>query len=204
LLSVGSVLHFAKDNDVVWGAGRNGKINDGAHEFRNLDVRMVRGPLTRAFLLERGIKVPEVFGDPALLTARLFPEYRSQDWSKRYERSVILNLNDAPLRFPGANAINPCAPVTDIIEAILRSRLLISSSLHGIVVAEAFGVPVVVLRSPAESKFKYDDYFLGTGRSDYPIYDTIDEAVKGESPKAPVFSAEEMFAAFPFELFGCN
>lgn len=33
LFTVGSVLHFAKDNDVVWGSGRNGKIPANQHLF---------------------------------------------------------------------------------------------------------------------------------------------------------------------------
>ena len=67
LLSIGSILHFARDNDVVWGAGVNGKIDPSRHRFHRLDVRMVRGPMTKEFLQSKGITVPEVFGDPALL-----------------------------------------------------------------------------------------------------------------------------------------
>lgn len=182
LLTVGSVLHFAKDNDLIWGSGRNGKINEDAHRFANLDVRMVRGPLTRDFLWEMGISAPEVFGDPALLIPRLFPEYQLRGGAKRYSISIILNLNDSFVVDPKINKIDPCLPPPDVIKSILESDLVISSSLHGIVVAEAFGVPVIVLRSPAEHRFKYDDYFLGTGRRNYPAYDSVEQAIQGESP----------------------
>lgn len=73
LIATGSVLHFAKDGDTVWGSGINGKIPAERNTFSTLDVRAVRGPKTRAFLLERGIAVPEVYGDPGLLTPMFSP-----------------------------------------------------------------------------------------------------------------------------------
>ena len=60
LLTVGSILHFARDGDVVWGSGVNGKIPQELHRFRHLDIRAVRGPKTKAVLEERGLAVPAV------------------------------------------------------------------------------------------------------------------------------------------------
>src|SRR5258708_1018524 len=57
LLAIGSILHFARDGAIIWGAGVNGKIPPADHRFRHLDVRAVRGPLTREFLIHRGISV---------------------------------------------------------------------------------------------------------------------------------------------------
>ena len=51
LLAIGSILSFAKDNDLIWGCGINGKLpNKSDYSFSCLDVRAVRGPLTRQFL----------------------------------------------------------------------------------------------------------------------------------------------------------
>lgn len=74
LLTVGSVLHWAQDGDVIWGSGVNGNIPGGQHIARILDIRAVRGPRTRAFLAGRGFTVPEVYGDPALLLPTVLPE----------------------------------------------------------------------------------------------------------------------------------
>ncbi|WP_149543143.1 polysaccharide pyruvyl transferase family protein, partial [Serratia marcescens] len=67
LLSIGSVMHFANQGDCVWGTGVNGKIPLDKLNFSRLDVRAVRGPKTRKVLQDKGIDVPEVYGDPALL-----------------------------------------------------------------------------------------------------------------------------------------
>ena len=58
LLGIGSILHFARDGDVIWGSGfRENPL--GENRFKNIDVRAVRGPLTRSFLLIMGIDVPK-------------------------------------------------------------------------------------------------------------------------------------------------
>lgn len=78
LLAIGSVLHFADTGDCIWGSGINGKhLNPNDYRFKKLDIRSVRGPLTRLFLQSMGHMAPEIYGDPALLISTLFPEFHA-------------------------------------------------------------------------------------------------------------------------------
>lgn len=201
LLTVGSILHFAKNGDIIWGSGRNGKIPSEEYCFNSIDVRMLRGPLTHKFLAERGISAPRIFGDPGLLVGHLFPEYLALRNTKIHKITVISNLNDVISDIHPSMLKNPTDSLSSVLGRIAQSELVISSSLHGIVVAEAFGVPVRVLKSKAEPSFKYEDYFLGTGRSHYPSYETIQAAIDGQCPDPPKYSVSEMLAAFPYECF---
>ena len=201
LLSIGSVLHFARDGDAVWGTGRNGKISDAKMSFTDLDVRMVRGPLTRDFLLSRGIDVPEIYGDPGLLVPTLFPE-KWAGWKKGSQGPIfVANLNDPKPKNRYGRLIDPCTPVWDVIRAIYESELVLSTSLHGFILAEAFGIRTRLLRSAAESPFKYEDYFKGTGRTELVSYDSIEAARAAPDHPAPVFDPAKMIAAFPLDLF---
>ncbi|WP_346793949.1 polysaccharide pyruvyl transferase family protein, partial [Klebsiella pneumoniae] len=48
---------------------------------------------------------------------------------------------------------------------IVNSKFVISGSLHGIIIAEAYGIPAIFLdNNSGESRFKYDDYYFGSGR----------------------------------------
>lgn len=168
LLAVGSVLHFAKDGDVVWGAGVNGKVDITMHKFTNLDVRMVRGPLTKKFLENRDILAGgNVFGDPALLLPILFPKYIYKPVSGKI--TVIPNLNETDIckkNIPkNMTYVSPFLHWKKVLKEILSSQLVLSSSLHGIILSEAFGVPVRLIKPVGgETLFKYKDYYEGTGR----------------------------------------
>lgn len=201
LLSIGSVLHFAYDGDLVWGTGRNGKIPDSKISFTELDVRMVRGPLTRAFLMERGIDVPEVYGDPGLLVPHLFAD-RIAGWKKGSTGPIfVANLNDPKPKQRAGRLIDPCAPLWDVLRAIYESDLVLSTSLHGFILAEAFGVRARLLRSDAESPFKYADYFAGTGGRDLVSYSSVEEALSAPDHPAPEFDPVRMVEAFPIGAF---
>lgn len=165
LLTVGSVLHFARNGDAIWGTGRNGKVSESKHDFSRLDVRATRGPLTQAFLETRGIESPSVFGDPALLLPLLRPEI--QRWAETKERrvTVVPNLNDLRDYKAAPDVLDPRRPVDDCIRTIATSEFVVASSLHGVIVAESLGIPARLIVSGAESKFKYEDYYRGTGRS---------------------------------------
>jgi pyruvyltransferase len=53
LLALGSILHYARNDDVIWGSGfRENPLLE--NRFDRLDVRCVRGPRTREFLIKMG------------------------------------------------------------------------------------------------------------------------------------------------------
>ncbi|MCT2085764.1 polysaccharide pyruvyl transferase family protein [Microbacterium enclense] len=206
LFSVGSVLHFAADGDVVWGSGVNGKIAVDRYGWRTLDVRAVRGPLTRAWIADRAQQdVPAVYGDPALLLFELgFPvPVREPSRSVTY----IPNLNDLGTAAP-ATVVSPRSPLPHVLEQIAASEVVITSSLHALVFAELLGVPVALIKPTAESAFKYEDYARGTGRDDLPMFDSFAAAVthlttsvhRDENALAS-WSSEPLRAAFPSDIF---
>lgn len=202
LLAIGSILHFARDGDVIWGSGVNGKVPVERHIFGQLDVRAVRGPLTRDFLTRRGIEVPEVFGDPAILVADLL----TTRFPRRSERTepvaFVPNLHDLPKMDGWENVISPLDPWWTVIQRISRARHVVSTSLHGLVIADAFGVPSTFLRlSEEENLLKYEDYFLGVGRERLQIARSREEAVRA-SPMDPVSpDLEKLKATFPYDLW---
>jgi pyruvyltransferase len=204
LLSVGSIMHFAQDGDVIWGSGVHGDIAEEQVTARDLDIRAVRGPRTRAFLLERGITAPEVYGDPALLLPVVMPELREQAQRKRFGVTVVpnyLDLDQNPAWRLSPKVLNPRAPLARVLSRIAASELVVGSSLHGIAVAESLGVPARLVRSAVEIDFKYRDYYEGTGRPGYSPAETIREAIAAGGELPPVFSPQALLAAFPADLW---
>lgn len=201
LLTVGSVLHHARTGDIIWGSGMNGKVDPARHTFVNLDVRAVRGPLTRDYLLERGLYVPEVYGDPALLAPLLMKDLTSWSHETKYDVTVVPNLNDLDHYQDTPHVLDPTAPLRRCLRRIARSRLVVGSSLHALVIADALGIPARGIRSQSEDTFKYHDYYKGTGRSGV-LADSVAEAMDmGGAPPIETWSSDRLIDAFPFELW---
>ena len=200
LLTIGSILHRAIDGDTIWGSGVNGLMDPKRHTFTHLDVRAVRGPKTREFLAQRGIDAPETYGDPGLLVERLLPQWRDRKRTRRYV--FVPNMHDLPITQGWGEAVSPFSPWNVCFDRIAESELVIASSLHALVVAEAYGIPARYVRlSETEGLFKYEDYVLGTGRPDLEFARTIDEALEMGGMPPPKFDADKLLAAFPFDLW---
>ncbi|MBY6707819.1 polysaccharide pyruvyl transferase family protein [Rhodococcus sp. BP-241] len=200
LLAVGSILKLARPGDVVWGAGVNGKSVDHDADYSRVDVRAVRGPLTATWLRDRGAEVPDVFGDPGLLVASLWPA-TDAELSATRRLCVIPNLHDAHLYRDHPDAVSPRAPFAEVRRRILASELVVGSSLHAIVVAEAYGVPARLIRPGREPLFKYEDYYRGTGRSTFTPADGVDHAVRAGGEPQPVWEPTSLLGAFPSDLW---
>ena len=174
---MGSILPWAIDkNTIVWGSGAlSSKDSLWDTIDKPLSVRAVRGPLTRQLLVSRGIECPEVYGDPALL----FPKYYSPDIEKKYKFGVILHvstsINDevysklhAVLGF-NILIINPkCFSLWhSFIDNICSCEAILSSSLHGIIIADAYEIPCVWIslnENHPDDNFKFKDYYLSVGK----------------------------------------
>lgn len=163
LVAIGSVLRLATPGDIIWGAGlsRPSEVSCG------LDIRAVRGPMTRAEALRQGRPCPEVYGDPGLLVPRIWD---TSGVKKDIDVGVLPHFVDqerAKQLSPGAHMIDVLAPVPDVIREVARCKLLYSSSLHGVITAEALGVPAIWVEysdGVIGGGFKFRDYYASTGR----------------------------------------
>jgi pyruvyltransferase len=202
LLAIGSVLHLAEPSDVVWGAGMNVKTGTELLALPTLDLRAVRGPRTHDLLTIRFRQAaPAVFGDPGLLLGALFPRLRVAP-SKRKGTVIVPNLNELAALPSRASVVNPRWPLRRVLRRIAASELVVGTSLHGIIVAESLGVPARAVRTNAEGAFKYEDYYLATGRDpDAVLADSVDEAIERGGAAPPVWDPRPLLAAFPSDLW---
>ncbi len=164
LLGLGSIARHVQDGDLLAGCGA---IQDEEITLpATARVAWLRGPLTRRCLGDT--RIPEVFGDPGLLLADVMPIKRTR--SNRV--GVIPHLVDRDTlqearMHEDVSIIDVGEAVEDFVRAVCACEIVLSSSLHGIVFAEAYGVPALWLAPHPDMKggrFKFDDYYLGTGR----------------------------------------
>lgn len=207
---MGSILHQSQAGDVVWGSGINGKVASRHYDFRGVDVRAVRGPMTRELINRHGGRCPEVYGDPGLLVATLYPDLGapSPDSQGQGGVCVIPNLNDNALYgerlVDGHAATRYVSPLQDwrqVVREIRAASLVVASSLHGIILSDAYGVPCRPMLSLFEAPFKFEDYFHATGRTQVGYARSLNEALDmGPLPPARL-DLQPLIDAFPADLF---
>lgn len=200
LYAIGSIIDGGYQDATVWGSGLlRGKNQYWWRHFRKLDIRCVRGPETRRVLMNNGYICPEVYGDPAVLMPLI---YKARDSANKTEYRVV------PHMIYGSNYPNFLNPNTndwqDFIDKIVQSKLVISSSLHGIILAEAYGVPAILLNDHGMNLYKYQDYYYSTGRTEFPIAKSVEEALFMQPAPIPDFSQmqKNLLDSFPSDLWG--
>lgn len=204
-LAVGSIGNYAEEGDTLWGTGINGKYHKRSdYHFHTLDIRAVRGPLSRQFLMDMGVNCPEVYGDPTLLLPRLFPEFKKSDCPS-HEYIIIPHYSDEHLFNHLPNMVSVKEDWQVVVAKILDSKFVISSALSGVIVAEAFGIPARLIIAPNENStetiFKYADYYFGTKRFNYRFATSVEEALEMGGEPMPECDLEKLLEAFPYDLF---
>ncbi len=209
-LCIGSYLHNSNNGSVIWGTGAiEERLPD---RFRFKKIHAVRGPKTRDLLIKNGINCPEVYGDPALLLPLFYKPTRP----KKYRLGIIPHIvdkNDSVVHELATQSgvkildIQHSGVWTDFIEQINECEVILSSSLHGIIISDAYNIPNVWAKFGAEligDKFKFQDYFLSVNRE---IIDPvkfnksidIEEVVKlSYSWKKITFNPHLLLEACPF------
>lgn len=91
-----------------------------------------------------------------------------------------------------------------VIDEIVSSKIVYTSSLHGIILAEAYGIPAVFYRSlPKYKDFKYYDYYYSTGRNDIHIAESFEEALTMKPLPLPDLTKmrQDLLDSFPYDLW---
>lgn len=203
LYAIGSVLTAGIQDATVWGSGiLNAKLTYRL-EKRKLDIRAVRGPVTRTILMDYGFNVPEVYGDPAILMPEIYKAVPSKNKKKyglithkdymlneKYEEDKVIRLNICTDDY------------RDFLDQLVSVDIVISSSLHGIILAESYGVPAVLLK-PQIDIVKYYDYYYSTGRISFPMAESIKQAMLVKPAELPELDElrEKLKKEFPYDLY---
>jgi pyruvyltransferase len=144
----------------------SGKLRDTSKvDLSKATVLALRGPLTAASVNARkGF----VLGDPGLLADELVPEVE-----KIHQLGIVPHWSDTKLEhrpeFKKFNPviIRPSGDPLEVIRQIGQCRKIVASSLHGIIVADAYGIPRRIEMTERFAKeggdFKFRDYSATVG-----------------------------------------
>ena len=181
-LGMGSILERATDSSKILGSGFIAQPDSPV----NLpgSIIAVRGKLSRAAISN----YPDVLlGDPMVLLSEIY----SAPVGKKNKMGLVPHVsqvnNFRRIAPPGVIIIDPSVEPWSVIRAIAESDFIISQSLHGLIVADALGIPNLWIK-PANQMIGGDFKFL-----DY--FSTLD------SPKESYILSKELLEKPPLENF---
>lgn len=214
LAAVGTIGHMFSGGEVsFWGTGTSPHLNpNGSAEEKipytrpqdtKITVHATRGPFTRN-LLGPDAPGPAVYGDPLWL----LPRFHNAPVEKKHELGVILHLSElvdrsyhaipkpdhlrynlSPADASGIKLINTVTEpsieaLRDRLDEILSCKRIISTSLHGMVFAESYGIPCLYF-SPRAAKagfgqvdlvseegidLRFNDLYRGLGQTSLDVW----------------------------------
>ncbi len=144
LVTMGSICNLSNNNSIIWGSGFIKEDDTMTHPKK---VLCVRGPLTRAKMIMKSIKCPKIYGDPALLLP-LIHNYSGTLVQYKYgiiphyidkKHKIFNNLPKGYLFIDIKTGNDP----EHLLKEISKCEIIISSSLHGIIIAVAYKKPCI-------------------------------------------------------------
>ncbi|MFC1775867.1 hypothetical protein ACFL3I_00825 [Pseudomonadota bacterium] len=171
VLSIGSILSSASRNSHIWGTGSMGP-DFGTPDIDRKKIYALRGKLTADQLVRAGLapKKEIAFGDPGFLVREL-PEFKALQETIEPEYTLGLVPHyvdyDHPLirrlmKFEEVMVLDVRKPLMSFMRDLLKCKFIASSSLHGLIFAEAACVPNVWVELSdkiAGAGFKFRDWY---------------------------------------------
>ena len=172
LIVVGSIMRVIKPGDTILGSGVM-RASDAFPQAPQCRFLAVRGKLSRNILLAYKGAVPAVYGDPAILLPLMY----SPTVAITHKVGIIPHFVDKHIvtqevadRLAEGDSwklIDVFLPWEEFVQEVLSCERVVSSSLHGIIIAEAYGLPaewVLLSNKVIGDGFKFRDYLTGTER----------------------------------------
>lgn len=212
VLFIGSVITgLSNSKTIIIGAGLSPDQTNVKYA-NPYKVLRVRGPLSRMYLIERGIPCPTKYGDPALILPYIYKPIIKNHYKIGFiphfldkERGVI----DLLSKYNNCIIIDPTnyGNWTSFINNICSCDIIFSSSLHGLIISDAYNIPNIWTEFFFKvNRFKYHDYFYSVNRelkAPY-IFDfnrTITELVELKKDYKPIkLDIQDLFKQIQYEL----
>lgn len=167
ICAIGSIIEARtlRSGGIFWGTGTHHAELPDNNNRAVLSFRAVRGPITRNLLIRHGYRCPAIYGDPALL----MPEFYTPAMPKKYKLGIIPH-------YAHQEHLNYCDDVKYIdikrnrneierfIDEMCECEAILSSSLHGVILAHAYGIPARYFQVhgvplAGSEGLKFADYF---------------------------------------------
>ena len=168
ILPTGSILHFSSDSSYVWGSGLISP--DKPRKVKFAKILALRGSLTLAELRKKtGTELDVPLGDPGLLMPRY---YQAKPSDTRYRIGIVPHYVDQDLEIikpfidrPDVKIISVQQNYDSFINELASCDYILSSSLHGLILSDAYGVPnmwISLSNNIIGGEFKFKDYYSTT------------------------------------------
>ena len=175
-LCIGTLMdavNYSRESTIVWGTGVSGQ--DRLFTIPK-EIRSVRGKKSIEFLQQKNMPYPALVGDPALILP-LF--YQPKNKEKKYKLGIIPHVIDLEhpvikqIQSENSNEVliinlSKFDKWTDIIDQICSCESIASSSLHGLITSDTYGVPncwIELSGKISGGHFKFYDYASSVNRT---------------------------------------
>ena len=166
-------VNYSRESTIVWGTGVSGQ--DRLFTIPK-EIRSVRGKKSIEFLQQKNMPYPALVGDPALILP-LF--YQPKNKEKKYKLGIIPHVIDLEhpiikqIQSENSNEVliinlSKFEKWTDIIDQICSCESIASSSLHGLITSDTYGVPncwIELSGKISGGHFKFYDYASSVNRT---------------------------------------
>ncbi|KAF5280088.1 hypothetical protein FQR65_LT15078 [Abscondita terminalis] len=119
-----------------------------------------------------------VYGDPALL----LPLWLKPSEKKKYKLGIIPHWGEVDFFMENYGHLYQIIDlrtknVEEIVEEIAKCEYVLSTSLHGLIVAHAYGIPALWIKKGyiGTDGFKFKDYFSSVNIPFYDGFECLDE-----------------------------
>lgn len=179
ILGIGSIMRLANEKTIVCGSG----VRNINQQLNYTNALFVRGPHTRNLLLNKGVYVPPIYGDCALL----LPDFYKPKLKKTYKLGIIPHYVDFN-KVKNLYGNNPNILIINVkekniektVNEILSCEKIVSSSLHGLIISDAYNIPNKWIRFSNNingDNIKFHDYFKSVNRNDIIPINNLDNRV---------------------------
>ncbi|MCJ2133983.1 polysaccharide pyruvyl transferase family protein [Methylobacterium sp. J-026] len=174
ILGPGSIFSYATTESLIWGSGI---LNPATRipDVNRVQIRAVRGKLTADLLTRRGISLNDVaLGDPGVLVDEALRAFGVNKSSQNCRVAIVPHHSYRHAKIftterpDGETCVaDPSENMRSFIQKIVDSEVIVSQSLHGLILGEALNKPTLWIADTEQAAdenwtFKFHDWYTNS------------------------------------------